>query len=49
MSSIPLFIGVPEDSCPQNEGDRQKTLLFIIIVPKENKNTSDERHDSPRC
>jgi len=31
MPSIPLYIGIPEDSNPQNEGDRQKTLFFIFL------------------
>jgi len=29
MPSIPLHIGIPEDSHLKNEGDRQKTLFFL--------------------
>lgn len=31
MPPIPLHIGIPEDSHPQNEGDRPKTLFFIFF------------------
>jgi hypothetical protein len=32
MPSIPLSIGVPEDFCPLNEGDRLKTMAKKIAA-----------------